>query len=123
MKRKSLSRVLSEVDPELTVIPGGSYRHGKKKRAVKLSEKPKPEVPQYEPQKITNDDWNDAGGVICPLCQKETVRLLTYGAMGLLKACPVCIEIRQRLVEHKHRLNQIRETAEATVARRPGPLI
>lgn len=101
MKRKSASQLLHEVDPELTVVSGGAYPHSRKKKAVKLSDNPKLEIPHYEPHQSNEDDWNDAGGVICPICRKEVVKLLPYGFMRERKACPECIERRRRMLEIK----------------------
>ena len=109
MERKLLSQVLGEVDPELTVIPGGSYRHGKRRKAVKLSVMP--EVEPVHLHKTNGEDWDNAKGVICQVCQKEVMKVLAYGSLGILKACSECIGTRRHLVEHKRRLVQVREVA------------
>lgn len=110
MKRKSASQVLHEVDPELNVIPGGTYRNDRRNKAVKLDELPKLELPHYQPHHSNNDDWNDAGGEICPICGKEAVRLVPYGFTRERKACPECIESRKRMLEIKAQVLGVRKT-------------
>lgn len=104
MKRKSTAQTLREASPGLTVIPGGSYRHGPKKKGVKLEEQPKPELPHYEPHKATEEEWEAAGGEICPICGNYAVRLLPYGISGTRKACPNCISKRRSLLDYKTRV-------------------
>ena len=108
MKRKSSAELLREVDPELTVIPGGAYPHGPKKKAVKLEEQPKPELPHYEPHKATEEEWEAAAGEICPLCRQPTVRLLPYGFNRKRKACPACNERRIKSLDSKARVLVVR---------------
>lgn len=76
MKRKSLSQVFHEVDPDLTVIPGGSYCHSKRRKAVRLSGFSKPETPYYRPHEINIDDWEKAGGPNCPECGQAVMQLV-----------------------------------------------
>ena len=104
MKRKSAAEILREASPGLTVIPGGTYPHTPRGKAVKLAEQPKLELPHYEPHKATEEEWEAAGGVICPVCRKEVTRLLPYGYTRKRKACPDCIERRRRLLERKSRV-------------------
>lgn len=108
MKRKSLSQLLHEVDPELTVIPGGAYPHGRGKKAVRLAEQPKPELPYYVPHKATEEEWEAAAGEVCPICRQPTVRLLPYGFSRKRKACPACIERRIKLLDSKSRVLAVR---------------
>jgi len=101
MKRKSAAELFREVSPGLTVIPGGDYPHGPRKKAIKLAEQPKPEFPPYEPHKATEKEWEAAGGVRCPVCGNNTLRLLNYGYRGNRQACPECLGRRRRLLEYK----------------------
>jgi hypothetical protein len=112
LKRKSISELFHEVDPELTVIPGGGHRHARGRKAVKLTENPKPEMPHYEPHKLTEEDWNNAGGVICPRCQQEVTQLIPLGLSGKYKLCKECLERMRRLIEHKRRLIDLRRGVE-----------
>lgn len=104
MRRKSAAEILREVSPGLTVIPGGVYPHGPKRKAVRLAEQPKPELPYYVPHKATEEEWEKAGGEICPVCGNEAVRLIPYGYAGKRKACPACVERRRNLFESKARV-------------------
>ncbi len=108
MKRKSAAEILREVSPGLTVIPGGAYPHDPRKKAVKLGEQPKPELPYYEPHKATEEEWEKAGGIICPICRKSTLRLLSYGFTGKRKACPACVQRRINLLDTKARILAVR---------------
>lgn len=123
MKRKTASQVLHEVDPSLKVIPGGVRRGHKRKKKVKLDEISHVEMPVYNPTRSSDDDWNDAGGVICPICRKEATQLLPYGSLGIFKACPECIKTRERMVEHKRSLALIRDTDAARRLRLQKPRI
>lgn len=123
MKRKSTAELLHEVSPELTVIPGGSYRHGKRGKAVKLGEEPKPEVPHYEPHKATQEEWEASGGVICPICRQPTVRLLPYGFSRKRNACPACIERRIKLLDTKARILAVRNAPRRGSATRARMLM
>ena len=107
MRRRKLSELFAEVDPELKVINGGSYRHRHNKRLIRLGEKPAIEGYRYEPHTSTNEDW-EKGAVTCPLCRQPTVRLLPYGFLGKRKVCPECIERRARLLEYKARIFEAR---------------
>jgi hypothetical protein len=112
MKRKSTSQLFHEVDPELTVIPGGGHRHVRGRKAVKLSENPKPEMPHYEPHKVNQDDWERAGNTFCPRCHQEVVQLVSLGMSGKIKLCKHCLERKRRLIEHKRRLIDLRRGVE-----------
>ncbi len=122
-KRKSAAEVFREVSPGLTVIPGGAYPHGPKKKAVKLEEQPKPELPYYEPHKVTGEEWEAAGGVICPICRQPTTRLLPYGFTGKRKACPACIERRINLLDTKSRILAVRHAPRRGSANRARMLM
>ena len=67
-------------------------------------EQPEPEVSYYEPHKATEEDWEAAAGVICPICGNPTLRLLPYGFSGNRKACPNCISRRRNLIDYKARV-------------------
>ena len=108
MKRKSISKVLKEVDPELTVISGGARKHRRRKKAIKLTEVSRIEFPHYEPHKATEEEWEAAAGEICPICRQPTVRLLPYGFNRKRKACPACIERRIKLLDSKARILAVR---------------
>jgi len=108
MTRKSAAEVLREANPELTVIEARPYPHRRGKKAVKLEEQPKPELPQYVPHKATEEEWEAAGGVNCPVCGKPTTRLLPYGFSRKRKACPACIERRIKLLDTKARILAVR---------------
>lgn len=79
-----------------------------RKKAVKPGEQPKPEVPQYEPHRATEEEWEKAGGTICPICRQPTVRLLPYGFSRKRKACPACIERRANLLDSKSEVLAVR---------------
>lgn len=108
MRRKSAAQVLREVDPNLKVIPGGSYPHRRRKKAIKLDAVSHIEFPTYIPRRMTEDDWNKAGGVKCPRCNNYTLKLVSLGLTGKHKICPDCVQRRRRLLEHKRRLTDIR---------------
>lgn len=74
---------------------------GRGRKAVKLAEQPKLELPYYEPHIATEREWEAAGGVKCPVCGNNVVRLLNYGYRGNRQACPECLEKRRRLLEYK----------------------
>ena len=101
MKRKSAAEVLREVSPGLTIIPGGAYPHGPRKKASKLAEQPKLELPEYEPHQATEEEWEASEGVSCPICGKTTVRLFSYGFMGNRKACKACVDRMLKLLDHR----------------------
>jgi len=107
MRRKKLSELSAEVDPQLKVITGGKYRHQHNRQTTKLDEKAAPEAYRYEPCTSTSEDWEKAA-VTCPLCRQPTARLVPYGFLGKRKACPDCLERRARLVEYKARLFETR---------------
>jgi len=104
MKRRSISKVLNEVDPELTVISGGKRNRRRRKKAVKLTEVSIIELPTYTPRRSNEDDWNNADGVDCPVCGNKTLRLVPYGMMGKRQACLECRERRRSLMEYKQRV-------------------
>lgn len=104
MPRKKASEIFGLVDADLTVIDGGRRHRGRKKRVKKLTEIANPALEPYNPQPITEDDWNDAEGKTCPICGQETQRLIPYGFTGKRKACPVCIDRRKKLLEYKARV-------------------
>jgi len=107
MRRKKLSEIFAEVDPNLKVIDGVNYRHQRNKRLMRLDEKPATEVSHYEPCTSTNEDWEKAA-ITCPVCGQPTTRLLPYGFLHNRKACPDCLERRVRLLEYKARLFEVR---------------
>lgn len=76
MKPKSVSQVLHEVDPGLTVIRRRSSTHRREKKAVKLNEVSTTKFPSYTPHHSSDDDWNNTGGLRCPRCGQETVRFI-----------------------------------------------
>jgi len=104
MKRRTVSQLLHEADPNLNIIPGGVHHWRRRNRVIKLSEVSHIELSAYVPHPLTDDDWNNSGGLKCPVCEKEVVRLLPYGWMGTRKACPECIERRRALLEYKSRV-------------------
>ena len=63
MKRKRISEILHQVDPELKVVDGGVRHRGKRP--------------------MTFDDWRKTGGIYCPKCGREVVRLING-------VCPWC---------------------------------
>lgn len=67
MRRKRASEIFGPVDPDLKVIDGGTRRRRKKS----------PET-----------EWEQAAGVICPECRRETLRLED----GL---CPQCARAKE----------------------------
>lgn len=123
MKRKPVSEVLREVSPGLTVIEARAYPHRRGKRAVKLGEEPKPELPHYEPHKATEEEWEAAGGIICPICRKETTRLLPYGFSRKRKGCPECVERRVKLLDTKARTLAVRHAPRRGSATRARMLM
>lgn len=111
MRRKTASQVLREASPDLTIIPGGAHRHGHRKKAVKLSDNPKPGLPYYVPHRSNDDDWNDVGGEVCPRCHQKVTQLVPIGLSGKRKLCKECLERKRHLIEHKRRLLDIRHRA------------
>jgi len=107
MGRKKLSELFAEVDPELKVINGGTYRRQCNKRLKRLDEKPATEDYRYEPCTSTNEDWEKAA-INCPVCGQPTARLLPYGFLHSRKACPDCLERRARLLKYKAQLFKTR---------------
>lgn len=59
MRKKRISEVLHEVDPNLKIIEGGIHY----RRSIK--------------------EWHNATGVICPECKQETLRIID----GLCPQC------------------------------------
>jgi hypothetical protein len=107
MRRRKLSELFAEVDPQLKVI-GGSYRYQSNKRATRLDDKPATEAYRYQPRtSSTNEDWERAT-IVCPVCRQPTARLLSYGFLGKRKACPRCIDRRATLLRYKARLFEAR---------------
>lgn len=76
MKRKRASEIFAQVDPKLKVIDGGTRHH------------------KYKFHQIREEDWNNASGVICPSCQRETMRAIN----GL---CPECWREKETEREEK----------------------
>lgn len=109
MKKKKASEIFGPVDSELTVIDRG--RRGKK-RAKTLAEAAAPSPGPYKPQPITEEQWERAQGVICPLCGKEVMQLLPYGYLGLRKACKECIGKREKLLDRRAAILGDKERAE-----------
>jgi len=107
-RRKSTAQALREASPGLTVIPGGSYPHRRREKAVKLNAVSHIELPAYIPRRMTEEDWNKAGGVKCPRCNNYTLKLIPLGLTGKHKICPDCVQRRRRLLEHKRRLIDLR---------------
>lgn len=64
MRRKKASEIFAAVDPHLKVIDGGRRRKRKKRELT---------------------EWEKAGGVFCPACREETVRILRG-------VCPSCFK-------------------------------
>lgn len=120
MKRKTISQVLRDADRDLTVISGGAHRRGRKRKAIKLDEVSHIELPAYTPHRLTEEDWKKAGGLKCPRCGQDTVKLVPIGLTGKIKMCPDCIERRRRLFEHKRRLIDLRRGAELVARARLG---
>lgn len=112
MKRKTAAQILREADADLNIIPAGVKRRGRRKRAIRLDEVSKVEMPVYVPRRMTEKDWEAAGGLKCPRCHQEVVRLIPIGLTGKIKICPGCIERRRRLIEHKRHLIDLRRGAE-----------
>ena len=104
MRKKRASEIFGQVDPSLTVISGGAGRRGGKKKAKKLSEIAAPPVEPYNPKPLTEDDWSQGKGEICPICGEEVMQLLPYGFTGTRKACAGCIERRRKLLEYRARV-------------------
>lgn len=111
MKRKTASQVLREASPDLKIIAGGDHRRGRRKKAIKLEEVSHIELPGYTPHRMTDKDWDDAGGLKCPRCHQEVVRLIPIGLTGKIKICPDCLERRRRLITFKSRLLDNRRRA------------
>ena len=123
MKRKSTAQILREASPGLTVVEARHYPHRRGKKAVKLEEQPKPELPYYVPHKATEEEWEATGNVICPVCRQPTVRLLPYGFTGKRKACPACIERRIKLLDSKARVLAVRHAPRRGSANRARMLM
>jgi hypothetical protein len=101
MGRKKSSEIFGAVDPHLTVIDAGHRRRGSGKRTVKLSEVATSPPGPYHSPPLTEEQWNNARGVNCPLCGNETHRLYPYGYSGKRQACKDCIDRRIRVLNHK----------------------
>ena len=54
MKKKRASEIFRLVDPHLRVIDGGTHRK----------------------RRLNEVDWDKLGGVTCPSCNRETVRII-----------------------------------------------
>lgn len=104
MKRKKASEIFGPVDPGLTVISGRRGGRGDKRRAKKLSEVTHPGLGRYNPELVTEENWRDSEGVICPVCGQETLQLFPYGFTRQRQACKECIERRIKLLEYKARV-------------------
>lgn len=109
MKRKTTSQVLHDADHDLNVIPAN--HRGRRKKAIRLDEVSKAEMPVYVPRRMTQKDWDDGGGLKCPRCHQEVVRLVPLGLTGKHKICEGCVKRRRRLLEFKSRLRDHRRRA------------
>ena len=78
MRRKRASEIFGEVDPHLKVINGGTHWKSR----------------------LTKTDWDKAGGLVCPECGRETVRMID----GL---CPECH--KKKAAEEEEKLGRKRE--------------
>ena len=65
MIKRRASEIFAEIDPHLKVISGGTNRR------------------RHGNSHLHNHNWDRAGGLNCPQCKAETVRLIS----GL---CPQC---------------------------------
>lgn len=107
MRRRKLSELFAEVDPELKVINESNYPRQHNRQAIRLDEKPATEAYHYQPRTSTDDD-RERAAITCPVCRQPTARLLPYGFLAKRKACPECIDRRARLLEYKARLFEAR---------------
>jgi len=103
IRRRKLSELFADVDPELKVINGGNYHHQHNRQTIRLDEKRATEAYHYEPCTSTNEDWEKAA-ITCPLCRQPTTRLVPYGFLGKRNACPECVKRRTKLLEYKARI-------------------
>jgi len=78
-KRKRISEILHQVDPNLKVVEGGVRRRTKRSMAI--------------------SDWEKVGGVFCSRCNSETLRLID----GLCPQCQHALEMRKEEEEGKQR--------------------
>jgi hypothetical protein len=101
MIKKKASQIFGEVDPHLKVIDAGTRRRGPGKGTVKLSEFTISPQGPYQSPPLTEEQWDAAQGVKCPICGSETLRLYPYGFSGKRQACKDCIDRRQRILDHK----------------------
>jgi hypothetical protein len=87
MKQKSTAQVFREANPDLNIIPGGSYPHRRQKKAVKLDEVSHIELPTYIPHPMTQEDWEKAKGETCSRCNQETFTIFDHPLGRVCKPC------------------------------------
>jgi hypothetical protein len=101
--RRKASEIFAGVDPHLKVIDATRYRR-RGKKAKKLTEVAGPAPEPYRPLPVTEEQWEEAQGITCPICGEETYQLFPYGFGGKRKACKKCIERRTKLLEYRARI-------------------
>lgn len=82
MIKKRASEIFARVDPKLRVIDGGTHHR------------------RYRPHWATNEDWDNARGLVCSSCGREAMRVTD----GL---CPECR--RKVEAEREEKLGRKRE--------------
>lgn len=66
MAGKTIKEILHEVDPNLTVVEGGSRKH---RRHKKQGEKY-----YFRSSSLSDGDWDTAAGIVCNGCGQEVFR-------------------------------------------------
>lgn len=78
MEKKRASEIFHLVDPHLRVIDGGTHRK----------------------RRLTKVDWDNTGGVTCPSCGQEALRMID----GICFQC-----YRNKMAEEEEKLGRKRE--------------
>jgi len=93
------TRVLKEVDPNLNIISGNHRKH--------KARMDNGHIPMFV------DEWNKAGGAICPRCKQEAVRFRPQDGV-----CIKCARmLNEQIVRKENRLRKSMKFIKAHNAR------